>query len=203
MRTRLLTSFVTIALCSISAFSSQKDCSALFRGRYVNSDHGYSFAVPSGLGGQWQSSCTYDELLRDCICMGSHGLYVALSKTSGINVFSAYPVELDDEKPTQAQILTSMVKAQREAGKELGATALSVESVIVRNNWARRVSMRWVDAESKRPMKKVSFLFVTRVNGSEWPSAEVTVSLVAPEAEFDARIPLLDEVLQGFKWLRD
>jgi len=203
MRIKLLTTVVAIALSSIAAFAVQKNCSAPFRGRYFNSDHGYSFAVPAGLGGQWQSPCAYDEQLRDCICVGNHGLYIAITQTSGINIFSAYPVELDDEKPTQAQILASMVSSQRQAAHELRATAFSFDSVIVRNNWARRVTVLWVDVESRRPMKKVSYQFATRVIGSEWPSAEVTVSLIAPEAEFDSRLSLLDEVLQSFKWLRD
>ena len=65
------------------------------------------------------------------------------------------------------------------------------------------MAMRWEDAESKRAMKKVSYQFVTRVNGSKGPSAELTVSLIAPETEFDARLPLFDEVLQSVKWLAD
>ena len=52
-------------------------------------------------------------------------------------------------------------------------------------------------------MRKVSYQLVTRVYGTSEPSAEVTVSLIAPEAEFQARLPLFNQVLESFKWLRD
>lgn len=58
--------------------------------------------------------------------------------------------------------------------------------------------MNWLDAASNRKMKKVSYQLVTRVH----ESAEVTVALVAPEDEFDARMPLLNDILES-KWLRD
>ena len=103
-------------------------CDTPFRGRYVNSSQAIH-SLPTGYGGQWQSPCAYDEKLRDCICIGNHGLYLALTNTSSINVFSGYPVELDEERPAQAKILGSMVGTQREAAKELGATSFRVESV--------------------------------------------------------------------------
>jgi hypothetical protein len=118
-------------------------------------------------------------------------------------VFSGYPVELDEERPAQSKILASMVATQREEAKKLGATSFHVESVQVRTNWARRVSINWLDAASNRKMKKVSYQLVTRVHKSAGESAEVTVSLVAPEDEFDARVPLLNDILESFKWLRD
>jgi hypothetical protein len=118
-------------------------------------------------------------------------------------VFSGYPVEFDEERPAQARILASMVATERKAANEVGATSFQVESVQVRTNWARRVSMTWVDATSNRKMKKVSYQLVTRVQKTGGESAEVTVSLVAPDDEFEARVPLLSEVLESFKWLRD
>ena len=196
----ILFSVVILALASGASLAVQKKCDTPFRGRYVNSDHGYSFTVPTGYGGQWQSPCAYDEQLRDCVCIGNHGLYIAISDTSGISVFSGYPVELDEDRPPQASILASMVATQREEAKKLSATSFRVESALVRTNWARRVSMTWVDAASNRKMKKVSYQLVTMVHAAQ--SAELTVSLVAPEDEFEARVPLLSEVLESLKWLR-
>jgi hypothetical protein len=135
--------------------------------------------------------------------MGNHGLYIPISNNSGIDVFSSYPLELDEERPTQARILASMVASQRDAAKELGATSFRVDSVQVRSNWARRVSMTWIDVVSMQPMKKVSYQLVTRVFNSSGSSAEVTVSLSAPEGEFETRVALLNAVLDSFKWLRD
>jgi hypothetical protein len=203
MRTPLTLFWIVIlGLTPSASFAVKKKCDAPFRGRYVNSAHGYSFTVPTGYRGQWQSPCVYDEKLRDCICIGNHGLFIALNKTSTINVFSAYPVEFDEDGPSQAAILESMVAKEREEGNKLGATSFRVESVQVRTNWARRVSMSWVDASSHRKMKKVSYQLVTRVHKPGGESAEVTVTLVAPEDEYDARVPLLSEVLESFKWFR-
>jgi hypothetical protein len=185
------------------SFAVQKKCDTPSRGRYVNFEHGYSFTVPKGYGGQWQSPCAYDEKLHDCICIGNHGLYIAITNTSSINVFSAYPVEFDEERPAQARILASMVATERKTANQVSAISFQVQSVQVRTNWARRVSLTWVDAASNRKMKKVSYQLVTRVQKIGGESAEVTVSLVAPEDEFDARVPLLREVLESFKWLRD
>ena len=204
MKTHLALFWVVIlALTSSASFAVQKKCDTPFRGRYVNAEHGYSFTVPTGYGGQWQSPCAYDDKLRDCICIGNHGLYIALTNTSGISVFSGFPAELDEENPAEVKILASMVATERQAAKELGATSLRVESVQVRTNWARRVWTIWVDAASNQKMKKVSYQMVTRANNPAGESAELTVSLVAPENEFDARMPLLSEVLESFKWLRD
>jgi hypothetical protein len=203
MKTLLFLFVAILGLHPRALFGAQKDCDTPFHGRYLNFDHGYSFTVPAGYGGQWQSPCSYDETERQCICMGSHGLYIAITKNSGINVFSSYPTQLDEERPTQTQILASMVAEQRETAKGLGGSFMLLDSVLIKTNWARRISMRWVDSESKQVMKKLSYQLVTRVYRSQWPSAELTVSLIAPEAEFEARLPMLNEVLESFKWLRD
>ena len=194
--------FLAVLALWPTAFSAaQKECPAPFRGRYINEDHGYSFTVPKDYSGQWQSPCTYSEQQRDCICMGSHGLYIAITKNAGVNVVSFFSVELDEEKPSQTRILASMVAQQQEGAKELGATFFKVESVLIKANWARRISVRWIDNESKKAMTKVSYQFVTHVYRSQWPSAELTVSLIAPEDEFETRLPLLNEILESFKWL--
>src|SRR5262245_32867298 len=89
-----------LTLSPIASFAAQKDCNTPVRGRYINEDHGYSFTVPKGYGGQWQSPCTYSERDHDCICIGSHGLYIAITKAAGVNVFSSFSF-LDEENPTQ------------------------------------------------------------------------------------------------------
>jgi len=111
--------------------------------------------------------------------------------------------ELDELRPSQTKILASMVAAQRESARGLRATSFKVDSLLVKTNWARRISLTWFDATSRRMMRKVSYQLVTRVYGTSEPSAEVTVSLIAPEAEFQARLPLFNQVLESFKWLRD
>jgi hypothetical protein len=203
MKGPLILLLAILALYPTELSAAQKDCNTPYRGRYTNYDHGYSFTVPKGYGGQWQSPCSYDEDRRQCICMGSHGLYIAITQTSGINVFSSYPTDIDEEKPTQARILAAMVAEQREAAKGLRAMSFVVGTVLIKANWARRISMRWFDDDLRLPMRKVSYQFVTHVYGSQWPSAELTVSLVAPEAEFETRLPLLKEVLESFKCLKD
>jgi len=140
------------------------------------------------------------------MCIGNHGLYISLNKTAGINVFSSFAADLVDDAgndPKPQIILASMVKFQEHSAKELRATSFRVEAATVLGNHGKRILMRWVDPDTKTPMTKVSYQLATRFYKSQRPSAELTVSLIAPDAEFDSWQPLFGEVLNSFKWLPD
>ena len=185
-----------IVVAPLATADTPKTCPAPYTGRYINYDHYYAFTVPAGYSGTWQSPCTWDGELNDCICIGSHGLYISLSAMASINVFSFY----DTEENTTAQMLKSAVAFQRDAARKMTGSITKPQPISVKGTKGLRLVLKWRDRKSQVTMKKLTYLLVTSSNDKQDPKAELVLSLIAPEAEFDERQPLFDRMLQTFSW---
>ena len=188
---------VAMVVGPLAAADTPDTCPAPHTGRYINYDHYYAFTVPAGYSGTWQSPCAWDQELSDCICIGSHGLYISLSAMAAINVFSFYP---DTEENTTAQILKSAVTFQRDAALKMAGSITRPQSISVNGTKGVRLVLKWRDTKSKVAMKKVTYLLVTTSNDKQDPKAELVLSLIAPEAEFVDRQQLFDKMLKTFSW---
>ena len=133
----LALALVVLPLAQAAGVAADETCPATVAGRYRNSEYGFSFAVPSGYRGEWQSPCAFDENGR-CICTGNHGLRINVGNGSVLAVFADYAAELDS--PTAGDILRG--ELDRIAGGAASAPdrhITSVETVRLKGRTGYRV----------------------------------------------------------------
>src|SRR5258708_9192539 len=91
-----------MAIASAALADTGGTCPKAVTATYRNVEYGYSFEVPAGLNGRWQSPCNADNG-GECICIGNHGLSMDLGNGGVLGVFADYAAELDD--PTLGDVL--------------------------------------------------------------------------------------------------
>ncbi len=196
-----MSSLRAVAICAagvltlpINAFAKTPSaCAAPITGAYTNEDYGFSFVVPTGLTGRWQSPCTVDET-GACVCLGNHGPAFDLDSSSVLAVFADYAADLDD--PTLGDVLRGALDriAGEEGGPAVHITAVESFRLRGRGGYRIRATAEATDERNAIPgYERVEYIFYAR-------GVRCVIYLRSPRVTFTNYSRYLDSLLKSWKW---
>jgi hypothetical protein len=167
-------------------------CPATYAGRYRNGQYGFSFSVPAGLAGHWQSPCTWSKG-EGCICLGDHGLQFSLPGGGTLGVFADYAAELDD--PTLGDVLAAALARIRQVGDDRIVHIESIASAQVhgRQAYVIRATDRPTVNGSGEEFHRIEYVLLSK-------DGRVDIYLHGPSHARSHDEGVLQQLLASWKW---
>ena len=163
-------------------------------GYYRNYSYSFSISIPHGLKGFWNSArCVKDE--RDCVCMGDHGRFMPIDKSSYIQVF----VEVQNEETVKESIdeEVEFILRTHEEKKER-ADVVTRAPARLGGASATRLMLRYQDAKTGETMLKDIIIGgpVDRVH-SGWL---YSITLVTADKLYAKRKALFYSIIRSWRY---
>jgi hypothetical protein len=187
-----IASLATLAVALSPGASALEPCPAPTVGAYKNAEYGFSFSVPQGLKGIWQSPCSVSAS-GECVCIGNHGLSFDLGNDVSMGVFADYAADLVD--PTAFDVL--LHELNRVASKDFAAIVhiTALDEIKLRGRRGYRihaVSAADVGEEDPR-LERIDYVFWTQ-------NVRVVIYLRGPRAGIPDAEPRLAQLLSSWAW---
>lgn len=163
-------------------------------GYYRNYSYGFSISIPHGLKGFWNSArCVKDK--QDCVCMGDHGRFMPIDRSSYLQVF----VEVQNEETVKESIdeeVRFILRAHEE--KKERADVVTRAPARLGGASATRLMLRYHDAKTGETMLKDIIIGgpVDRVH-SGW---SYSITLVTPDKFYKKRKALFYSIIRSWRY---
>lgn len=193
MRRALASLVATAAFLVANSAASAAECPTPITGTYINQEYGFSFRIPPGLKGEWQSPCRVDRTTGKCICIGNHGLAFDLGGGARLSVFADYAAELDN--PTLGDVLRAALNRVGSNRMDDGKHITSVKFYLLAGRPGYRIQAKFPDPkDSTSKIIHVEVIFFQ-------DGVRCSIYADAPKEEFAKTDDYFRYLLKTWRWI--
>ena len=193
MRTALASLVAISAFLAANSSASAAECPTPITGTYINQEYGFSFKIPPGLKGEWQSPCSLDRTTGKCICIGNHGLAFDLGGGARLGIFADYAAELDD--PTLGDVLRAALDRVGSNKMDDGKHITSVNTYRLEGRLGYRIQTKFPDPkDSTSKIVHIEVIFFQ--NG-----VRCSIYADAPKGQFPKADSYFRDLLKTWRWI--
>ena len=164
-------------------------------GYYRNYSYGFSFSIPRGFKGFWNSARCVKEK-QDCVCMGDHGRYIPLDEDSFIQVFVS-----PQNEETVKDSIDEEVRYRLSAHEKQGEQAIIVRRgrAALGNVAATRLTLKYRQAKTGKTMIEDQVMSPPPLDGHHGGFI-FSVTLSSPENQYAKSKALFHSIIRSWRF---